>query len=228
MVRPIYEFENIIKYRFKNKELINTALTHKSFAFETGVKTCDYNERLEFLGDAILEHVISEKLFLTEGFLSEGQMSKNRAAIVCEASLSMAMKSISGDKFIKVGKCEGGLPIKEAIIADAFEAVIGAIYLDSDYDNTKTIVLGLLDKQIDMVLKGEEFNVDYKTRLQEKLQVNGNVKIEYIVSDEILKLNDRKFKVELYCNGKKIGEGIGKNKKQAEQQAAKKALGNKY
>lgn len=224
MVDSINGFEKKIGYNFNNKELLKIALTHKSYAFETGIKTCNYNERLEFLGDAILEHIISEKLFLTDGFLSEGQMSKKRAAIVCEKSLSLAMKKMEGSKYIRLGKCEDHKNVKDAIVADAFEAVIGAIYLDSGYTNTKNIVLKLLEEQIDIVINGGDFNTDYKTKLQEKLQVNGNVRIEYRVSEETGPVHDKTFKVELYCNDKKIGEGIGKSKKQAEQQAAKEAL----
>ncbi|MEG2646125.1 MAG: ribonuclease III [Clostridia bacterium] len=221
-------FERSLGYNFKNEELLKLALTHKSFAYETGVKKKEYNERIEFLGDAILEHIISEMLYLADGYLSEGQMSKKRAAIVCENSLCIAMKQINGQEYIYLGKCEDSYNIKEAIIADAFEAVIGAIYLDSSYAVTRKIVLQLLDEEIKKVLNGEEFNADYKTKLQEKLQINGNVKIEYITIEEAGPIHDRTFKVELLFNDNKIGEGIGKSKKQAEQNAAKDALEKKY
>ncbi len=216
-----------LQYIFNDISFLKLALTHKSYAHENGdIKKQEYNERIEFLGDAILEHIISEMLFIQKPMLSEGVMTKKRAAIVCESSLSRAMRRIDGQNYIYLGKCEkaNNGKLKDAIIADAFESIIGAIYLDAGYEVTRDIVLNLLDKEISLVLKNEEFNIDYKTKLQEKLQKNGNVDIKYILTKEEGLEHDKLFFIELLFNGKKIGEGSGKTKKQAEQQAAKMAL----
>ena len=153
-------------------------------------------------------------------------MSKKRATIVCEASLSSAMKRIEAQNYMLLGKCEtstNGKP-KDAILADAFEAVLGAIYLDAGYDIARNTVLTMLGKEIELGIKGDVLNVDYKTKLQEILQRNGNVKIEYRLVNEEGPEHDKTFSVELYFNDKKIGDGIGKSKKHAEQHAAKDAL----
>ena len=220
-------FQSKLQYVFNDISLLKTALTHKSYAYETTQHaSTKYNERIEFLGDAILEHIISELLYNHVPGLSEGDMSKIRASIVCEASLSMAMKRIQAQDFIYLGKCETSTngKMKDAILADAFEAVLGAIYIDAGYDIAKDTALRLLKREIELGLKGDILNVDYKTKLQEILQKNGTVKIEYVMVKEEGPEHDKTFYVDLIFNGKKIGEGFGKSKKQAEQQAAKHAL----
>lgn len=223
----LMELEQKIQYIFNDIELLKLALTHKSYAYNTNNKQDKpYNERIEFLGDAILEHIISDTLYKIKPELSEGDMTKKRAAIVCEASLSSAMRRFGGEEYIYLGKCEkitNGRK-KDAIIADAFESIIGAIYIDAGYEITESIVLRLLENEIKIVLSGGNLNIDYKTKLQEKLQKDGTVKIQYITVSEEGPEHDKTFNVELYFNGKKIGEGIGKSKKQAEQQAAKYAI----
>lgn len=225
--KKLLEFESKIQYIFKDKSLLKLALTHKSFAYEN-IKSDHkvYNERIEFLGDAILEHIISDLLYLHKPQFSEGDMSKKRAAIVCEASLSQAMKRIGAQEYIYLGKCErtNNGKMKDAIIADAFEAVLGAIYLDGGYEIAKYTALRLLDEEINLILSGKEWNTDYKTKLQEILQKHGSVKIEYILEKEEGPEHDKTFSVGVYLNSKKIGSGVGKNKKQSEQRAAKDAL----
>lgn len=216
-----------LQYMFNDISLLKMALTHKSYAYEQGTTSGnDYNERIEFLGDAILEHIISEKLYLHEPILKEGDMTKKRAAIVCEASLSSALRRINGQEYIYLGKCEKSTngKLKDAIIADAFESILGAIYLDAGYEIASQICLRLLDKEINTILSGGSLVVDYKTKLQEKLQEHGTVKIEYKSVKEEGPEHDKTFTVELYFNGEKIGDGVGKNKKQAEQHAAQDAL----
>ncbi len=216
-----------LKYMFDDVKLLKMALTHKSFAYEKDNPNYDmYNERIEFLGDAILEHIISDLLFSQVPELSEGEMTKKRAAIVCEASLSHAFKRINGQEYIYLGKCEknsNGM-LKDAIIADAFEAVLGAIYIDGGYNIARDICLELLDEEIRMVLTGHMINTDYKTQLQELLQKNGTVKIEYILVKEEGPEHEKLFTIDVLFNGKKIGEGTGKSKKHAEQEAAHQAL----
>lgn len=216
-----------LQYIFNDISLLKMALTHKSYAYEQGkVEGNDYNERIEFLGDAILEHIISDKLYFYTPYLKEGDMTKKRAAIVCESSLSSALRRINGQEYIYLGKCEKSTngKLKDAIIADAFEAILGAIYLDGGYEIASQICLRLLDKEITTVLSGGMLNIDYKTKLQEKLQEHGTVKIEYKSVKEEGPEHDKTFTVELYFNGDKIGDGVGKSKKQAEQHAAQKAL----
>ncbi|MBQ8379568.1 MAG: ribonuclease III [Clostridia bacterium] len=218
-----------LKYIFNDIKLLKMALTHKSYAYEQSNPTYDmYNERIEFLGDAILEHIISDLLFAQKPEMAEGEMTKKRAAIVCEASLSNAFKRIGGQEFIYLGKCEQNSngKLKDAIVADAFEATLGAIYLDGGYDIARDICLELLDKEIKTILAGGTLNTDYKTQLQEILQRHGNVKIEYILQKEEGPEHDKSFTIDLFFNGRKIGEGTGKSKKQAEQEAAHQAILN--
>lgn len=222
-------FEKKINYEFKNLKYLKIALTHKSYAYELGhTDPKQYNERIEYLGDAILEHVISELLFRHIPAYREGQMTRKRANIVCEKTLSAAMRNIKAQDNIYVGKCEKSLPngINDAILCDLFEAVIGAIYFDSNYDEAKRVCLELLDSYIKAELNGTELIKDYKTKLQEELQKNGNVKIEYILKSGKGPDHNKTFIMDVFFNGAKIGEGVGKSKKQAEQQAAKYALEN--
>ncbi len=224
------EFEEKIGYKFKNKDLLRTALTHKSFAYEQeNPNVNDYNERLEFLGDAVLEHIISIKLYKVIPFFNEGTMSKKRASIVCEKSLSEVMRKINIAKYMNIGKCEivtNGRD-KDAIIADMFEAILGAIYLDSDFETAKEYCERMLKTTFDDVVAGRGNLIDYKTKLQEKLQRNGNIKIEYKVKDEYGPDHDKHYVIELYVEDKVVSTGEGKNKKEAQQDAAKNALGDK-
>ncbi|MBO5476985.1 MAG: ribonuclease III [Clostridia bacterium] len=225
----LLRLQSKLKYIFNDTKLLKMALTHKSYAYEQANPTYDmYNERIEFLGDAILEHIISDLLFAQKPEMAEGEMTKKRAAIVCEASLSSAFKRIGGQEYIYLGKCEQNSngKLKDAIVADAFEATLGAIYLDGGYDIARDICLELLDKEIKTVLNGGTLNTDYKTQLQEILQRHGNVKIEYILQKEEGPEHDKSFTIDLFFNGTKIGEGTGKSKKQAEQEAAHQAILN--
>ncbi len=225
----LLRLQSKLKYIFNDLSLLKLALTHKSYAYEkVDNNQKEYNERIEFLGDAILEHIISDMLYNNSINFSEGEMTKKRAAIVCEASLSQAMKRINAQEYIYLGKCEQTTNgrMKDAIIADAFEAILGAIYIDGGYDIARDICLELLDVEIKTVLAGGNLNVDYKTKLQEILQKHGSVKIKYVTVNEEGPEHNKTFTVELLYNDKKIGQGIGKNKKQAEQNAAKQALEN--
>lgn len=228
-MEKILELQAKLKYIFNDPKLLKMALTHKSYAYEQANPNYDmYNERIEFLGDAILEHIISDVLFSQVPELAEGEMTKKRAAIVCEASLSRALKRINGHEYIYLGKCEQNSngKMKDAIVADAFEAILGAIYLDGGYEIARDICLELLDKEIKTVLAGGNLNTDYKTQLQEILQKNGTVKIEYKLQKQEGPEHDKVFTIDLFFNGRKIGEGKGRSKKQAEQEAAHFAILN--
>ena len=214
------KLEENIEYTFKNISLLKTALTHKSYANENNVQSY---ERLEFLGDSILEFVSSKILYEKYKNLSEGEMTKVRAYSVCEDSLyTIAIKHNFSD-FLYLGKSERASKTnKKAILADTVEAVIAAIYFDSGIEEAEKFIvkniISIIDTAIENGLK------DYKTILQEKLQVHGEVTIKYNVIKEEGPDHDKTFTVELECNGKKLAEGIGHSKKNAEMEAAKHAL----
>ncbi len=214
--------EEKIEYKFKNRKLIEKAMTHTSYANET--KGLESNERLEFLGDAILELISSEYLFDKYPQMPEGEMTKTRAYAVCEMSLAKVANKFGFSDFLKVGKSEKKVngKYRDSILADSVEATIGAIYLDSNYENAKNFILPNIIPQIeDYVANGGK---DYKTRLQEKLQEHGDVKIEYILIGERGPDHAKIFDVEVKCDGKVLGKGEGTSKKEAEMNAAKNAL----
>ncbi len=214
-------FEKSIGYSFENKELLRNALTHTSYAYEFKIKS---NERLEYLGDSILEFVSSEYLYKNYNNLSEGEMTKVRAYAVCEDSLYEIAKKHNFSDFLYLGKSEQVVKNnKKAILADSVEALIAAIYLDSNIDIAKNFIIENIKDAIEFASKnvGQK---DYKTVLQEKLQVNGDVLIQYKIISEIGPDHDKRFEAEVSCNGKKLARGAGKSKKGAEMEAARKAL----
>ena len=175
----LIELEQKINYEFKNKDLLRKALTHTSYAYEHNVES---NEKLEFLGDSILEFISSEYLYSNFPNLKEGDMTKVRAAVVCENSLYKLAKKYDFGSFLYLGKSElatGGID-RPAILADSVEAIIAAIYLDSGLEPAKKFIIENLKDEIEIASKnvGQK---DYKTVLQEKLQIHGDVKIEYII-----------------------------------------------
>ena len=214
--------EKNIGYTFKNKELLKNALTHTSYAYEHSIAS---NEKLEFLGDSILEFVSSEYMYNKYTNLKEGEMTKVRATVVCEKSLhKVAVLHNFGD-FLYLGRPEviSGGKKRPAILADSVEAVIAAIFIDGGLEPAKKFIIENLKDAIAVATKhvGEK---DYKTVLQEELQKNGDVKIEYKIIDESGPDHNKTFKAEVSLNGKKLATGVGKSKKEAEMQAAKKAL----
>lgn len=216
------ELEKELEYSFKNKELLRKALTHTSYAYEYNMES---NEKLEFLGDSILEFVSSEYIYENFPKLKEGEMTKVRATVVCEESLYEIAKKHNFSDFLNLGKsekntCKDGRP---AILADSVEAVIAAIYLDGGLEPASKFIIENLKESIEIASHhvGEK---DYKTVLQEKLQVHGEVKIEYILVNEIGPDHDKSFEFEVRCNGKKLATGVGKSKKIAQMEAAKKAI----
>ena len=211
-----------IGYDFKDRSLLDIALTHTSYANETKGRV--NNERIEFLGDAVLEVITSEYIYLTYPDLSEGEMTKTRAYSVCEDSLAEIANRYGFSDFLHVGKCEEKVNgvYRNSILADSVEAVIGAIFLDGGIEEAKKFVLPNISQKVEEYLtKGSK---DYKTTLQEKLQEHGDVKIEYKIVKEEGPEHDKTFISEVYCNGKLLGSGKGKSKKEAEMEAAKGAL----
>lgn len=216
------ELETLIGYEFKNKALLTLAITHSSYAHERGSK--EYNEKIEYLGDAVLELISSEYIFRTYPKLTEGEMTKARAYAVCEESLAEVANRYGFSDFLRVGKCESKIEgrYRNSILADSVEAIIGAIYLDSGIEEAKKFILPNIENRLkQFVTKG---NKDYKTQLQEILQVNGDIKIEYKIVDSYGPEHEKIFVSEVYVNGKMYGRGKGKNKKEAEMEAALEAI----
>ena len=221
MEKDLSIFEKNIGYCFKNKSLLETALTHTSYAYENKVKS---NERLEYLGDSILEFVSSEYLFENYENLSEGEMTKVRASAVCEDSLYEIAKKHNFSDFLNLGKSEKAMNTnKKAILADSVEAVIAAIYLDSNITNAKDFILKNIKEKIEFASKNVGLK-DYKTVLQEKLQENGEVLIKYEIIHEHGPDHDKTFTAEVSCDGKILASGTGRSKKSAEMEAARKAI----
>ena len=217
------EFEKAIGYTYENKKLLEEALTHSSYANE-GKKGVHNNERLEFLGDSVLSVIVAEHLFTRYRHRPEGDLTKLRAALVCEQSLFEFANRIHLGDYLRVGKGEehtGGRS-RPSIVSDAFEAVIASIYLDGGFEEAKKFVLSFLPEHMD-VKKVSEMS-DYKTALQEIIQKNREEKIEYVLVEECGPDHAKAFTVEVHLNSNVIGRGVGKSKKQAEQTAAKEAL----
>lgn len=214
--------EESIGYTFKNKQLLEEALTHTSYANEKNIKS---NEKLEFLGDSILEFISSKYLYLNFSKLNEGELTKTRATVVCEDSLYEIALRHNISKYIKVGHSErmmGGNK-KPTILADSIEAIIAAIYFDGGLEEAEKFIINNLKVAMEIASKNVG-KKDYKTVLQEKLQQNGEVKIEYKIIEEKGPDHDKIFVAEVSLNGKTLASGEGKSKKLAEMQAAKKAL----
>ena len=220
----INKIEESIGYKFKNKDLLINALTHTSYAHENNKES---NEKLEFLGDSILEFVSSKYIYNKYPNLQEGEMTKARATVVCEESLYKIAKSHGFGEFLFLGRSEvkTGGKNRPAILADSVEAVIAAIYLDGGLQEADKFIIENLDKEIEKATKhvGDK---DYKTVLQEKLQEHGEVKIEYEIINETGPDHDKYFEAQVKCNGKILAQGKGKSKKEAHMHAAKKALEN--
>lgn len=225
MDKNFIDFQDKIGYVFKNEELLKTALTHSSYANENKHLGIPSNERLEFLGDSILNLIVSRYIFLNYSHLPEGEMTKIRASVVCEPALKEAALFLDIGKFIKLGKGENltGGRNRPSILSDAVEAIAGGIYIDGGFDAATEFVLNQLEELIKRSASGVGM-IDYKTKLQEELQKNGDVKIVYEVIQESGPDHDKKFSVQVRCKNKILGTGSGKSKKEAEQHAAQRAL----
>jgi len=212
----VSEFEGVIEYKFKDVNLLKEALTHSSYANEHGLKS---NERMEFLGDAVLELAMSKHLFNAID-LDEGVLTKTRAKAVCEEALDLYASKINLPKYIMLGKGEenSGGRQRPAIIADAFEAVLGAVFLDGGFEAAYEIV----KKFIIPFFKELQFK-DYKSILQEKLQSEKR-NIRYEIIKDFGPANNKTFEAAVYMDDILMGTGVGKTKKEAQQQAAKSAL----
>ncbi|MEI3597089.1 MULTISPECIES: ribonuclease III [unclassified Oceanobacillus] len=218
------ELEQQLQINFKQKSLLHQAFTHSSYVNEHRQEEFSDNERLEFLGDAVLELGVSQYLYSTYQQMPEGELSKLRASIVCEPSLENFARDLQFGEYLLLGRGEeqtGGRD-RPAILADVFEAFLGALYLDQGYEK----VLEFLGEHVFPKIKIGAFShgMDYKSKLQEFVQQDKNQKVTYEVVEEKGPSHDREFLVHVSINGKTIGEGLGRSKKEAEQRAAKLAL----
>ena len=221
-MKSIYQLQDTIRYRFHNPIYLEIALTHSSYANEVKHQL-KYNERQEFLGDAVLSIIVSDYLF-NNYTVPEGDLTKLRASLVCEKALDVMANEIHLGDYLRLGKGEEmtGGRTRPSIIADAFEALIAAIYLDGGIEKAREFVLPfvieMLDHENSLSFK------DYKTILQEIIQQNPEEKLVYQLVGEKGPDHDKRFVVEVMLNSNMIGRGEGRSKKNAEQMAAKEAL----
>lgn len=218
------ELEQRLEIVFQNTSLLKSAFTHSSYVNEHPKDQLEDNERLEFLGDAVLELGVSQFLYLHNEHMPEGELTKLRAAIVCEASLVNFARDLHFEDYILLGHGEeqSGGRDRPALLADAFEAFLGALYLDQGYDAT----IHFMEKHVFPKIRSGVFSheIDYKSQLQELVQQYQKHKIDYRIVDEKGPSHDREFVSEVCVQGRVEGEGTGRTKKEAEQRAAKRAL----
>lgn len=222
MEYTLNKLEKRIGYSFQDKKLLEHAMIHSSYANEHHLGKLGCNERLEFLGDAVLEVVSSDFLFRTFPEMPEGDMTKTRASLVCEPTLAFCAQEIDLGGFLLLGKGEdatGGRG-RDSVVSDAMEALIGAIYLDGGFANAKEFI----HKYILTDIEHKQLFYDSKTILQEIVQENGTQPVEYILTKEEGPDHNKNFTVEARVNGKVMGQGSGHTKKAAEQAAAYQAI----
>lgn len=220
----IEEFQTRIGMRFREPELLRNALIHSSYANERKMSKEKNNERLEFLGDAVLELVTSDYLFRTYKREPEGKLTKLRASLVCEPTLAICAKDLALGSYLLLSKGEdmtGGRE-RDSILSDAFEAVIGAIYLDQGIDAAKLFIETYLLKDVE----NKVLFFDAKTQLQEIVQGEGNGTLKYILVKEAGPDHQKQFTIEARIGEQVIGTGVGRSKKTAEQHAAYEAIKN--
>ena len=220
------KLEHQIAYSFTDKEFLLLALTHSTYAYEHRKFGIVSNQRLEFLGDAILDFIVGEEMYKRKPSWDEGKLSKNRALVVCEKTLAKVAKQLSVGQLLFLGKGEEGTGGREKIstLADTMESLFAAIYLDGGFDSAKKVVLSLLSPYIDLAIQGELI-FDYKSKLLEKAQIPQN---PHDVTFEVVKeegpVHDRIFEIAVLIDGKEIVRAEGRSKKQAEQEASRLAL----
>ncbi len=221
-MKTLGEFQKQISYTFKNENLLKQALTHSSFAHEKHMPPHSDNERLEFLGDAILEAVSSEFLFLNYKTLPEGDLTRIRASMVCEPTLAYCTKEIDLGNYIYLGKGEemtGGRQ-RKSVLSDALEAVIGALFLDGGMEEAKRFILTYIMTDIEHKCMFS----DSKTRLQERTQADFKQNVTYELLDESGPDHAKRFEMCVKVGNRVLGKGVGNSKKAAEQEAAYHAL----
>jgi ribonuclease-3 len=217
--------ESSLCYSFRNKSLLAAALTHKSYHHENIGAVGAHNERLEFLGDSVLGLIIAEELYLNKESLTEADMSKIKSYLVKEQVLFELASKLSLGDYLSLGKGEevtGGRQ-KKSVLSNAFEALVGAVFLDSDYATAREVVLRLFDERIARALLKKEA-CDFKSELQEKVQSALGTLPEYRIVKQEGEEHKKIFTTEVYINGTLFGSGTGKSKKESQMDAAKEAL----
>ena len=223
--KPIEELEEAIGYTYKNKEYLITAMTHSPYSNEnkSGNGRVKNNERLEFLGDSILSLLVSDYIFKKYTGLAEGELTKIRAASVCESALFALATELKLGEYLRLGHGEAAQNrLRKSIVADAFEALLASLYLDGGIDNARAFLMPKIEATIDRAAKG--WDDDYKSRLQKLVQQTPEELLEYKEIGEEGPPHDRIFSFEVYLNSNLLGSGKGRSKREAEQQAAKQAL----
>ncbi len=227
--KPMFELEERIGYQFKSKEILREALTHSSYSNEMKSKgeKIAFNERLEFLGDSVLSIVVSSYIFEKYRNKQEGDLTKIRAAVVCEKALAKFAGEIElGDyMFLGHGEIMNNGRHRPSITADAFEALLAALYLDTgeNFEEVENFLLPFISREIENIAKSGLF-MDYKTTLQQIVQQASGEILEYVLIEESGPDHDKQFTVEARLNSNVIGKGRAKTKRAAEQEAAKEAL----
>ena len=222
MKEALHELQGKIGYQFQDETLLKQALTHSSFANEQKINKLNNYERLEFLGDAVLELVSSEFLYNENKDMPEGQLTRLRASMVCEPALAYCARDIQLNTYILLGKGEEatGGRTRDSIISDVMEAVIGAIFLDGGIENAQRFIYRFVLSD----LEDKILFMDSKTLLQEEIQRNNTAQLRYELVGETGPDHDKQFSVRAFLDDKLIGSGVGRTKKAAEQQAAYEAL----
>ncbi len=223
--RDLEELEGCLDYHFKNPALLQQAITHKSYLNEAREKSQKDNERFEFLGDAVLDLVISQDLLLNYPDTPEGELSKMKARIVSETALAKVARRLEIGRFLLLGRGEEMTQgrAKPSLLANALEAILAAIYLDGGLESAGQVIQKIFKDDIAALLKTEAFT-DYKTELQELCQRDYEILPTYTVLSESGPDHQKTFEVQLSIKGNVYGKGIGHSKKEAEQQAAREAL----
>ncbi|BCJ95109.1 ribonuclease 3 [Anaerocolumna cellulosilytica] len=222
ILEKLRKFEDIIDYRFRDRKILKHALTHSSYANEKRMNKLDNNERLEFLGDAVLELVTSEYLFQKNSKMPEGDLTKLRARLVCEQTLAACARDIRVGTFLLLGKGEAATGGRDrlSILSDAMEAIIGAIYLDGGFTNAKEFIC----KYILSDVENKKLFFDSKTILQEIVQSEFKEQLSYELIKEEGPDHNKQFTVVALVNDLELGVGVGKTKKAAEQEAAYQSI----
>lgn len=217
------KLEQGLGYTFRNKALLENALTHSSYANENRERHLPDNERLEFLGDSILGFVVAEYLYRNFPDKPEGELTRIRADLVCERNLAEAAATIELGSYLLLGHGEeqGGGRKRDSIVSDAMESVIAASFMDGGFAAAKEIIDRLI---LSNIPKGRPRNFDYKTAFQELVQRKKDQQIHYELTGESGPDHDKHFEVEVLLNGKAMGHGVGSSKKRAEQAAAEAAI----
>lgn len=219
------QLEERIGYRFRDKDLLVEAMTHKSYYYENRQRCPGHNERLEFLGDAVIAFSVSSFLFDHDRVFSESEMSKIKSYIVKGSVLCTVAERLNLGGYLRLGKGEGdsGGREKVSLLANAFEALVGALYRDGGFETARSLVLQCLGDEMAAVIKTGDYH-DYKTELQERSQPMFDELPEYRLLAQDGLDHAKTFTVEVYIRGKLYGTGVGKSKKEAEKRAAREAV----